>query len=57
MSDTQAPQITLLSSDKIFVLKNKSISESGAHQELLNRAGDYYDLWKSQFFSPETINQ
>ncbi len=48
---------TIAHADKIFVLKNKSISESGAHQELLNRAGDYYDLWKSQFFIPKTTNQ
>lgn len=34
---------------RILVFKNGSISESGTHQELLKKQGDYYDLHQLQY--------
>ena len=39
---------TLRHSDKIIVLKNGSIAESGTHDELLKATGIYADLWNVQ---------
>ena len=39
---------TIRHADKIIVLKNGQINESGTHQELLNHNGIYADLWKVQ---------
>jgi ATP-binding cassette subfamily B protein len=39
---------TLRHADKIIVLKNGSIAESGTHQQLLAKAGIYADLWNVQ---------
>ncbi len=39
---------TLRHSDKIIVLKNGSIAESGTHDELLKETGIYADLWNVQ---------
>lgn len=36
---------TVLSADRIFVLKEGIIIESGAHSDLMERKGAYYDLW------------
>lgn len=46
---------TIVNADRIFVLKNKCISEEGTHQELLHKEGDYFELWKSQFHSPASL--
>ena len=40
---------TIVGSDKIIVIKNGKILESGTHKELLNNKGYYYDLYSSQF--------
>ncbi|XP_023348831.1 ABC transporter B family member 25, partial [Eurytemora carolleeae] len=38
---------TIKDSDRIFVLSQGEIVESGAHEELLNLQGVYYKLWNS----------
>ncbi len=40
---------TILDSDKIVVLKDGEIIESGTHQELLTEDGFYAELYKNQF--------
>ena len=40
---------TIVDSDKILVLDHGHIVEQGTHQELLNRKGFYYRLYKSQY--------
>lgn len=40
---------TIVESDKIIVIKNGEIVESGTHKELLNNKGYYYELYSSQF--------
>jgi len=35
--------------DRIIVLKDSYIVEEGTHQELFDKKGIYYNLWKSQF--------
>lgn len=39
---------TIVNSDKIYFLKDKRISEVGNHQELMEKKGDYYNLYMSQ---------
>jgi len=39
---------TIVDVDQIIVLKNGSIIESGTHQELLAKFGEYYELWNQQ---------
>jgi len=40
---------TIREADKIFVLENGHILESGNHDELMTLKGEYFDLVKSQF--------
>jgi ATP-binding cassette subfamily B protein len=40
---------TIRDADRIFVLENGKILESGSHQTLLAKRGKYYELVKSQF--------
>jgi len=40
---------TIIHADKILVLKQGEVIESGTHQELLNKRGSYFDLYKNQF--------
>lgn len=40
---------TIQNSDKIIVLKNGVIEEIGNHQELLEKEGIYYDLYRLQY--------
>lgn len=40
---------TIRDSDNIFVLENGNILETGAHEQLMKRKGEYYELVKSQF--------
>ena len=37
-----------MKSNKIFVLKNGSIVESGSHKELMDHKNYYFDLFKFQ---------
>lgn len=39
---------TIKSADKIFVIDNGGILESGTHEELLEKKGAYYDLYAAQ---------
>ncbi len=39
---------TIVSADKILVIRNGKITESGTHGELLKRKGYYYDLYTNQ---------
>ncbi len=45
---------TIRDSDKIVVVKNGAIAESGNHEELLARKGEYYELYQNQFAGIET---
>lgn len=38
--------VSVMNADKIYVLDNGSIIESGTHKELLKKKGYYYDLYK-----------
>lgn len=40
---------TIINSDKIMYIGDKKVLEYGNHQELLNKKGRYYELYKSQF--------
>ena len=40
---------TIRDADKIIVIDNKKVAESGSHEELLAKRGAYYRLYQSQF--------
>lgn len=40
---------TIFDSDKIIVLKEGSVAESGTHRELVDTGGVYSDLWSSKY--------
>lgn len=40
---------TIQNADKIILIKDGKIKEEGNHQELLDKRGDYYSLYRSQF--------
>lgn len=40
---------TIKSADRIFVINDGGIVESGSHEKLLKRQGAYYDLYMAQF--------
>ena len=44
---------TVRNADMILVMKEGNIVEKGTHQELLDRGGVYFDLYRSQFESGE----
>ena len=39
---------TIMHADKIYVLEQGQIIESGKHQDLLNEKGLYYAMWRQQ---------
>lgn len=47
---------TIIKSDKIVVIKNGTILESGSHKQLLKNKGYYYELYSSQFDINEKTN-
>ena len=42
---------TIVGADKILVIKDGKIMESGTHIELLKKKGEYYELYRNQFIS------
>lgn len=44
---------TIRSADRILVIKNGTVIESGTHHELLNMKGYYYRLYTNQFMEEE----
>ena len=40
---------TIREANKILVLKDGSIAETGSHKELLEKKGEYYNIYNSQF--------
>ncbi len=38
--------VSVKNADRIYVLENGQIIESGTHQELLNKKGYYYEIYK-----------
>lgn len=42
---------TIINSDLILVIKEGKILESGTHRELLDKRGEYYNLYKNQFIN------
>ncbi len=45
---------TIRTADRILVIRNGAIQESGTHEELLNLRGYYYDLYTQQFCEDQT---
>ncbi len=40
---------TIQNADRIFVINNKNIAEEGNAKELMEKKGEYYNLYMSQF--------
>jgi ATP-binding cassette subfamily B protein len=47
---------TVMHADKIYVLERGQITESGKHEELLQRKGLYYAMWRQQIGERERNN-
>ena len=47
---------TVASSDKICVVENGRIVETGRHEELVARRGRYYDVYRVQFQTAQTAS-
>ncbi|MEN6635057.1 MAG: ABC transporter ATP-binding protein [Clostridiaceae bacterium] len=45
---------TIRTADRILVIRNGEIQESGTHEELLQKRGYYYDLYTQQFCEDRT---
>jgi ABC-type multidrug transport system fused ATPase/permease subunit len=39
---------TIMNADRIIVMKEGKIIETGSHSELINQSGEYRKLWKLQ---------
>ena len=46
----------IIDADKILVIKDGEIKESGTHKELLIQEGIYYNLYKKQFIKEQMDN-
>jgi len=47
---------TVMNADKIVVLEKGKLIEEGNHKKLISKKGRYYDMWKQQFPSLESVN-
>jgi len=47
---------TILGADKILVLKEGRLVETGTHAELIQRGGVYHDLFQKQFAGTQAGN-
>jgi ABC-type bacteriocin transporter len=47
---------TVMNADKIVVLEQGKLIEEGSHKKLLTKKGKYYDMWRQQFPSLESVN-
>ncbi|WFA10395.1 ABC transporter ATP-binding protein [Tissierella sp. Yu-01] len=47
---------TIKSSDKILVIRDGIITESGTHKELIKKKGYYYNLYTNQFIDEQSKN-
>ena len=45
--------VSVKKADYIYVINNSKIAEEGTHEELLNKKGYYYDIYKIQCDSLE----
>ena len=48
---------TITSADQILVLHAGKVAESGNHQELLDRKGRYYNMWRKQIRAERAAEQ
>jgi ABC-type multidrug transport system ATPase subunit len=48
---------TITSADQILVLHAGKVAESGTHQELLDRKGRYYNMWRKQIRAERAAEQ
>ena len=46
---------TIMRCDRIYIMDNGSFVESGTHEELMAKKGQYYQLWKEQL--PESLGE
>jgi len=46
---------TIINADLILVIKDGKILESGTHQELLDKRGEYFNLYKNQFINEKIM--
>lgn len=46
---------TIINADLILVIKEGKIIESGTHQELLDKRGEYFELYKNQFINEKIM--
>src|SRR5699024_12502459 len=47
---------TIRNADKILVIQDGKITESGNHESLIEMKGYYYNLYKNQFIEEESMN-
>jgi len=48
---------TITNADQILVLHAGKVAESGTHQELLDRKGRYYNMWRKQIRAERAAEQ
>jgi ATP-binding cassette subfamily B protein len=46
---------TIMHADRIYVLEKGKITEEGTHNELVDKKGLYYAMWRQQIGERETI--
>ncbi|MNH45036.1 putative ABC transporter ATP-binding protein [compost metagenome] len=48
---------SIKNADKIFVIDNGKIIESGYHEALLEQKGEYFELYEKQLLEEEEITE